>query len=216
MSKLTTILFFLFSCNTLFAQHLKQTALQRGDLIFQNLDCGPMCDAIEAVTEGVDGQDFSHVAMVCKKGDSLMVIEAMGAGVRMVSLDFFEKRTKNRMYVGRLKKQYRNLIKDAIAFSEKQIGVPYDDEFIYDNGKYYCSELIYDAFKVANRNVPIFTLEPMTYKQPGSDSFFPVWVEYYKQLNAEIPEGKPGCNPGGLSRSPKINIIGTISNPSDN
>lgn len=192
------------------SQTFTKTKLQPGDLIFQNLDCGPMCDAIEAVTEGVDGEDFSHVAIVCKKENKLMVIEAMGAGVRMISVDSFSKRTVNPMYVGRVKKQYRNLIRNAIVFSEKQLGVPYDDAFLYNNGKYYCSELLYDAFKFANHDKPFFTLYPMTYKEPGSDKYFPVWLDYFKKLNTAIPEGEPGCNPGGISRSSKLEIIGKL------
>ena len=34
--------------------------LQDGDLLFQNLNCDNLYEAIEAVTEGVNGQDFSH------------------------------------------------------------------------------------------------------------------------------------------------------------
>ncbi len=52
--------------------------LQEGDLLFQNLNCGELCDAIEAVTEGVNGKDFSHCAMVVKINDSLKVVEAIG------------------------------------------------------------------------------------------------------------------------------------------
>ena len=45
--------------------------LQNGDFIFQNLDCGSLCDAIEQVTEGIYGMDFSHIGLVYKDGDSL-------------------------------------------------------------------------------------------------------------------------------------------------
>ena len=49
---------------------------------------------------------------------------------------------------------------------------------------------------------------PMTYKQPGTNDFFPAWVEYYNELGKPIPEGLPGCNPGGMSVSDKIEIVG--------
>lgn len=184
--------------------------LESGDLIFQDLDCGDMCDAIEAVTQGYDGHKFSHVGLVNRMGKTITVIEALGGGVRMIPLDSFTKRTKNTMYVGRVKKPYTRFVKKAVTFSVKQIGLPYDDAFIYNNGKYYCSELIYDAFQFANHHKPFFTLEPMTFKKPGSTAYFPVWIEYYKRLGTDIPEGKPGCNPGGLSRSDKIDIVGTL------
>ena len=50
------------SCN-----HSHQSeSLQDGDLLFQDLNCGELCNAIEAVTEGVNGKDFSHCAIVVK------------------------------------------------------------------------------------------------------------------------------------------------------
>jgi hypothetical protein len=55
--------------------------------------------------------------------------------------------------------------------------------------------------------VNIIVLEPMTFKQPDSNDYFPVWVAYYQNLKMDIPEGKPGINPGGISRSDKIAII---------
>ena len=49
-----------------------------------------------------------------------------------------------------------------------------------------------------------------TFKSPGSNDYFEAWAEYYEKLNIEIPEGKPGCNPGGISTSKKIKILGTL------
>ena len=187
------------------AQNVK---LQDGDLLFQDMDCGPLCDAIEAVTEGYGDNDFSHMGMVYHRNDTIYIIEAAGKAVRLTPLEKFRTYTKKPMVVGRLKQEYQYLIVPAIAFSLQQIGVPYDDEYVYDNGSYYCSELIYDAFLFANGGRPFFTLYPMTYKQPGTNDFFPAWVEYYKDLGKPIPEGLPGCNPGGMSASDKIEIIG--------
>ncbi|PSK88837.1 YiiX/YebB-like N1pC/P60 family cysteine hydrolase [Taibaiella chishuiensis] len=190
------------------AQQRLPFALQTGDLLFQDLDCGDMCNAIEEVTQGFDGKRFSHVGLVALSGDTVRVIEAMGPGVRIVSLDDFRKRNANKIYIGRVQQQYAALPAEAIVFALKQVGAPYDDDFIYGNGKYYCSELVYDAYKYANKERPFFELQPMTFKQPGKPDYYPVWVSYYKKLGRDIPEGEPGCNPGGLSRSPKIEIVG--------
>ncbi len=202
-------LFFLILL-TAFSAFSQKVDLQDGDLIFQDMDCGPLCDAIEAVTEGYKGNDFSHMGMVYHKNDTTYVIEAAGSAVRLTTLEKFSENTAKRMYVGRLKKEYNNLIPSAISFSLQQMGVPYDDEYVYDNGSYYCSELIYDAFLFANSGKPFFKLYPMTYKQPNTNTFFPAWVDYYKSIGAAIPEDLPGCNPGGISVSDKIEIIGTI------
>ncbi|RZJ58992.1 MAG: hypothetical protein EOO45_26150 [Flavobacterium sp.] len=200
---------FLLAAGSLFAQNKVQ--LKDGDLLFQDMDCGPLCDAIEAVTQGYNGNDFSHMGMVYHRNDTVFIIEAAGKAVRLSTLDNFSKNTKKPMLVGRLKKKHRKLIAPAIEFSLKQMGVPYDDEYVYDNGSYYCSELIYDAFKDANGNRALFYLTPMTYKKPGTNTYFPAWVEYYKLIDKDIPEGLPGCNPGGMSRSTEIEIIGSVN-----
>ena len=196
------------SCNH--SHHSEQ--LQEGDLLFQNLNCGDLCNAIEAVTEGVNGKDFSHCAMVVNVNDTLKVIEAIGEKVQVISLQNFFARSgdttqiKN-VTIGRVKQEFENLIPKAISNAKLLLGQPYDDEFLLSNGKWYCSELIYEAFKQANNQNDFFELEPMTFKDPKTQNFFPTWIKYYKELNTEIPEGKPGINPGLMSRSNKIQII---------
>jgi hypothetical protein len=203
------ILFLFFAgITTVTAQN--KVELKDGDLLFQDMDCGPLCDAIEAVTEGYNGTDFSHMGMVFHRNDTTYIVEAAGKAVRLTTLEDFSKNTGKPMLVGRVKKKYSSLVQTAINFAVLQVGVPYDDEYIYDNGYYYCSELIYDAFKKANKGNPFFELQPMTYVQPGTEEFFPAWVEYYASIGKVIPEGEPGCNPGGLSMSDKIEIVGTI------
>jgi len=208
MKHLLYILLFIPVFLTAQTFYVKQ--LKDGDLIFQDMDCGPLCDAIEAVTQGYNGNDFSHMGMVYHRNDTLFIIEAAGKAVRLNTLEKFSKNTTRPMYIGRLKKQYQKNIPQAMAFSLKQLGVPYDSEYVYNNGSYYCSELIYDAFKDANKNKSFFTLYPMTYKQPGTDDFFPAWVDYYKQIGKPIPQGQPGCNPGGISTSDKIEVLGSF------
>ncbi len=209
MKKVFLLLFVSFTL--LLNAQINVSQLKTGDLIFQDMDCGPLCDAIEAVTQGYKGNDFSHMGLVLQKNDSIFIIEAAGSAVRLTPLEKFSKNTKKPMFIGRVKKKYQKLIPETIDFSLAQMGVPYDDDYVYDNGKYYCSELIYDAFKKANNDKPFFQLSPMTYKEPGTDDFFPAWVNYYKQIGSEIPEGKPGCNPGGMSTSNKIKILGTLN-----
>jgi len=202
------LLFAMLFVSTVMAQN--KTELKDGDLLFQDMDCGPLCDAIEAVTEGYDKTDFSHMGMVYHRNDTIYIIEAAGNAVRLNTLENFKKNTGKPMLIGRLKKKYTKLIPTALNYATMQIGVPYDDEYVYDNGSYYCSELIYDAFKNANGGNPFFELQPMTYKQPGTNEFFPAWVEYYATIGKPIPEGLPGCNPGGMSMSDKIEIVGIL------
>lgn len=186
-----------------------------GDILFQDLDCGDLCTAIETVTRGVNGRSFSHLGLVYIKNDEAFVIEAIGTEVQLTALSDFVFRSSDeagnpKVIVTRLDSAYMNLNEKALEFAIAQVGVPYDDAFLYDNGSYYCSELVYDAFKAANDDRPVFELTPMTFKDPTTQKMFPVWVEYYKALNMPIPEGEPGCNPGGISRSEKLRVVASF------
>lgn len=183
-----------------------------GDLLFQDLDCGRLCDAIEKVTPPVHGKHFSHVGMVYVVQDSVWVIEAIDKDVHLTPLDHFLQRRKDadgnpKVIIGRLKKAYSHLNARAIAFAVKQRGVPYDDDFLMNNGKYYCSELVYEAYKEANDKREFFNLYPMTYKDPATGKTDPAWKHYFKDLGEKIPEGRPGCNPGSIALSDAVEIV---------
>jgi len=199
--------FCLFIIGFFFTFNVFAQRYQTGDLLFQNLDCGELCDAIESVNEGYKGQKFSHIGLVYVKSDSVFIIEAIGNDVHLSTLAQFQSRTGKPLVQARLKSQYLQLIPNAIIFALMQLGKPYDDPFLINNGKYYCSELIYDAFAFANNGKPVFQLQAMTFMEPNTNIYFPAWIKYYKELNIEIPEGKPGINPGGISLSDKIEVI---------
>lgn len=184
-------------------------AFQEGDILFQDLDCGAACDAIELVTEGVDGYDFSHCGIVANVDGKLQVVEAYGA-VRATPIDSFLNRSfdedsKPKVLIGRPKDQA--LAHRSATLSKDYIGSPYDDAFVLDDNAYYCSELVYECFKKANDNNAYFPLNLMTFKEPGTDSIMPFWKEYYKDLGLPVPEGEKGINPGAISRSDKLDII---------
>ncbi|MDR2813943.1 MAG: hypothetical protein LBB79_04730 [Prevotellaceae bacterium] len=179
--------------------------LQVGDLLFQSGN-GSLSRAIKEVTKGADGRSFSHVGMVAAdSGGRLWVVEAAGGGVQLTPVDSFTRRGAVAA-AGRVKEAYKPLIPDAVAFAVRQTGTPYDSAYLYSNGMYYCSELIYDAFLYANCGTPFFSLEPMTFKVPATGEFSAGWTAHYEKLHIPVPEGEPGCNPGGLSRSEKIEL----------
>jgi hypothetical protein len=183
----------------------KSMKLRTGDLIFQNIACGELCDAINEVTEGYEGTHFSHVGIVWIDGDTAKVIEAVSKGVSINTLKKFLERN-GEIAIGRLKGHVTNLPKRAAAEALKYVGKPYDDYFDMSNGAYYCSELVYYAYKNANGGKEVFLLAPMTYLSPKTGKTFGVWADYFKQLGVPVPEGKLGINPGGLSRSALLKI----------
>ena len=202
-------------------------SLQIGDILFQDLDSSPLCDAIEKVTPGYNDYNFSHIGIVVELGDpdcinsdyiyenDIKILEAIPEKVKTTRLDSFLNRSFDsdsmpKVIVGRLKKQYRFLIEDAVSFLKSKIGVEYDHYFIEKNNQYYCSELIHEAFSKDS----IFFQKPMTFIEPETEKIMDIWDEYYKNLNFEVPQGKIGINPGIMSISQKIEIIHHYGIPS--
>lgn len=191
--------------------HRLDIVLADGDFIFQDLDC-PLCEAIESVTTGYNGYSFSHVGLVKRVEDEIYVGEAISSGVQWTPLSTFVSRSVKegtpQLLVMRLSKDAQNRIPSAIQFIEDKQEAAYDSVYVYGDDRYYCSELLYDAF--ANGEDPLFSLEPMTFKAKESTNFLPIWKAYYAEMNQDIPEGKPGINPGGISRSPHLQPIFVI------
>jgi uncharacterized protein YycO len=185
---------------------------KNGDIIFQDLDCGPLCDAIESVTAGYKGLPLSHIAIVEIVNGYIQVIEAIGSNVHKTPIDNFLKRIvdsngKPKVILGRLKTDYLKLVPKALAFCNDQLGKQYDDTFLPNNDKYYCSELLYEAFKYANGGKKIFSLQPMTFKNNKTKMYFSAWVDYFAALKMEIPEGINGCNPSSIANDAKLTIL---------
>ncbi len=206
----TKYIFILILLSLLFSACHKHEILQEGDILFQDLDCGPVCDAIESTTNGYENDNISHCAIVIKEGENFFVIEAYGRVKKTPLKEFLDRsRDKNgnpKVIAGRLKKQYRKYIPKAIVKAFELIGKPYDEYFELNNGKYYCSELIYDIFLDKN-NKHIFGLSKMTFKNPKTKKIDSIWKKYFLKLGIAVPEGELGCNPANYSRSDKIEIF---------
>jgi len=200
-------------CRPSYFQKNEPFALQSGDLLFQDVDCGPLCDAIEKVTTGYRGAAFSHIGIAAEDANgNFQAIEALSGGVTATPLQTFLDRSldsqcRPKIVVGRLKPPFRHLIplavREALALKDK----PYDKLFAVDNDSYYCSELIYEIFLRANGNKPLFTLQPMTFNDPDTGLTLLTWQDYFSKLGVPVPQGRPGINPGAISRSPVLNIV---------
>lgn len=206
---------FLITVGFSYGQH----DFKAGDLLFQDLDCGPTCDAIEAVTDGYQGYDFSHIGVVFPDSNGkLGVYEAIGSGVVITTLTDFLARSEGRhklpkVMVGRLKQDYKDSLEPALTFLRSKLGAEYDKVYDLGNDSYYCSELVYLAFRHPKNNHPIFKTAPMTFQAPNSNEFFPVWIDYFNKLGVDIPEGQPGINPAGISKSVYLDLTFPYGHP---
>lgn len=176
--------------------------LKQGDLLFQHLNCGDFCEAIEKVTPSYNNTHFAHVGILMKdQKNQWVVAEAVSKGVYLTVLDTFINRSgKKNIYVGRLNSKYKI---PSLKEIEKFIGSPYDSVFDIENNAYYCSELVYFLYK-DNAGNKIFKLNPMTFKDPETGTFFPAWLQYFQKMNIAIPENKPGLNPGSMINQQKL------------
>ena len=193
--------------------------LQVGDLLFQDLDCGEICRAIESVTQGVDGAQLSHVAIVSRVEPQVFIIEAYGEGVLEVPLDDLLARSQDehgrpKVLVGRLRDPYLPMVPRVLRAVRARLGKPYDEAFTLGNDKYYCSELLYEAFVEAGDGQSVFELQPMTFRAPSSEATAPAWSAYFKRLGVPVPEGEPGLNPGSMSTSPALILVHAFGMPS--
>jgi len=203
-------LFFLLLLFGFFKTQAQLPVLKTGDFLFQDLDCGALCDAIENATFNNKKYTISHLGIVFIKKDSVFVIEAFD-GVSKTPLHVFLNRSKTkenkpRVIVARLKEKYQKLIPNFISRIKREIGKSYDTEFKLFNNKYYCSELVYENMLDA-KNKPLFTVKPMTFKNKNTGKTDQAWIDYFKKQNIPIPEGELGCNPADYMLSDQLKII---------
>lgn len=187
-----------------------EPCLREGDLLFQTPTGSSLSKAIEEVTQIDSLQGYVHVGMLirdkCCKNSRFKVVEAAEKGVCLSSLDSFCSNHTTHVY--RLKKEYQHLVSKAKNYALTQLGKPYDSAYLPDIDKFYCSELILEAFRYANSHKPFFETSAMTFKSEGT--FLPEWIAWYQHLGIPIPESVQGSNPTGLSRDKRLTKIKII------
>ncbi|MCD7935250.1 MAG: hypothetical protein LUG98_00150 [Tannerellaceae bacterium] len=201
---------------TVWIMLVSSLVLRTGDLIFQESCPDHPDDTIKEVTESLDGYNFTHVGMVyIDEKDAVFVIEATIPVVVLTPLEKYilpdRKACPPISVVMRLKEEYKDLIPGAIEAAMSHLGKGYDYAFDLENDLWYCSELIYEAFRQANGGASIFPLNRMTFKAPSTGEFTEGWVRWFRELSIPIPEGEPGINPGAMSRSEVLQFIGVLS-----
>ncbi|UCG24909.1 MAG: hypothetical protein JSW55_02625 [Chloroflexota bacterium] len=186
--------------------------LEDGDLLFQDLACRFICEAIERVTPGYHNADITHIGIYRRVGGRDYVIEAVPPEVKLTPLTEFFGRANDHfdrptVFVGRLKPEYQDLIPAAIERALELKGMPYDRFYLNGEDAYYCSELVVKAFRHANGGYEFFPEQPMSFVDLDTGEVHENWRRYYKHLGMELPVGELGSSPGEISLSPKIEIV---------
>lgn len=110
--------------------------LKEGDIVFQT-STTQQAPLIIAATHS----QWSHCGIIIEKTDGLYVLEAIST-VSLTPYQQWVDRGRGKR-VG-VKRYTEEPVK--IKYS-KYLGKPYDLAFKFDNGKLYCSELVYDIYK---------------------------------------------------------------------
>ena len=182
----------LLTCGLSYSQ---QVPLMPGDLLFYE-DTAGMGAAVREST----GQ-YTHVALVIEVGDTVWIIDATqryGVSRR----PFLRHPDEDRSYPVAYRMTVTFDTAAVIARAKSFVGQPYDDAFLPDNGRMYCSELIYDCFLDATGK-PFFKAQPMNWRDKEGN-LPEYWKKHFEKLGMPVPEGVPGTNPTDLSQSPLL------------
>lgn len=179
--------------------------VKTGDLIFVGEGKGDFSKAIsESTGEEGDTVKFVHVGIIeVEENGEVYVIEASpDEGVREIALEKFMEEVpkvngESIIAIKRITKDYP--VSETIERAKSHLGEPYDWWYLKDNGKMYCSELVYESY-IDEDGEYIFETQPMNFRGPdGSMPQF--WIELFDELKEPIPEGKPGTNPNDMGKS---------------
>ena len=148
--------------------------LHPGDLLFQVGKTSEMTEAITAATGEAQRLNYSHVGIAVPAAGADSVLEAV------------------------MRLRDTTGVTAAVARARTYLGQPYDYSFRPDNGKMYCSELVWASY-LAPDGSRLFTARPMNFR--AADGTMPqFWTELFAKAGEEIPEGVPGTNPNDMAR----------------
>ena len=174
-----------------------------GDLLFQVKGNSDFSDAISNATAWKDSVKFVHVAIVALNTDNEpYIIEASDCrGVTCTAWDEFI--ASSPMIDGKPGIVAMRVCEDfdadrVVARALEHLGEEYDWSYRPDNGKMYCSELVYESYRKEDGST-LFTARPMNFRD--AEGNMPVfWTTLFAKLGESVPEGLPGTNPNDMSK----------------
>lgn len=205
MKKSIGILLCMLCTLSIGAQQMKKinrTNLCEGDLLFCAKEAS---NPITEVTQGVSGMKIDHVAIVHKQVNKTYALEAIHKGVTLTPFDSFMAR-REMVVAARLCDTLgvAQSVERALSF----LGRPYDFNFMPSDSAFYCSELVQKNYRYSDGQLVFKPIAMSFHDKTGKITDY--WKEYYGRQGLTVPEGEPGSNPGDLSRSKAIQILGII------
>ena len=176
--------------------------LRSADLVFV-CDGGSDFDSAISAATADSSLSFTHVGLVEVCKDSVFILEAEPQdGVVRSSLEEFTERNGSdnlRFYrISGAEIDREAAVKTAKTF----LGQAYDFAYLPDNGRMYCSELVYESCR-DRYGKRIFQSVPMNFQ--ATDGSIPeFWVNLFSAQGIPVPQGVPGTNPNDLSKSPVL------------
>ncbi len=192
----------------------EQFALEDGDMLFCVAEDSAMSNAIVDATESEQSLQYDHVAIYASVDGVPSVFEAHpkhGVVCRKFEefmADAADINGQKGITVMRMKKTGEKHLIDVAAMVERakqSVGLGYDWSFLPDNGKLYCSELVYECY-LDDSGSHVFESRPMSFRD--KDGNMPqFWVELFAKNGEEVPEGEPGTNPNDMIKEPIIEEV---------
>lgn len=126
--------------------------LKEGDVLFRFSStplAGGLVDFSKSVAEATES-DLSHAALVYRVGpDGIIVVDVSPVGIsRRYLSDWYHDGTYN-VVVRRLRPEYQHLIPRVLAEADKLVDkdVLYDEKFVPDDDRFYCTEMVDHCFR---------------------------------------------------------------------
>ena len=194
----------------------RRPALHPGDLLFQAGKTSEMTGAITAATGEDAAAEFlarGNRRSLATGADSVLEATSDG-GVRLTALAEFPRPLgKNRRTAG----GHGAMRSDATRQASRPrshgpaayLGQsPTTTLSGPDNGKMYCSELVWASYLAPKTARRLFTARPMNFR--AADGTLPqFWTELFAPSRAkQIPEGVPGTNPNDMARESILECAG--------
>lgn len=190
--------------------------IETGDLLFvgipRSYEEDTMAEAIAEATSSGDTVNFIHTAVL--EVDSLggvWVIDAtLAHGVDRHPLDTLLTQFTLHRDGAVATFDVMRLVDDRNALryvdqAKAYLGEPYDQSFLPENGKHYCTELVYDAYVDAD-GTHRFEEVPMNFMNKEGE--MPAyWTWLFGQLGEPVPQGVRGTNPQQFHASPQLRHV---------